>query len=169
MPLVSSETRNTDTGSRTRRQRLNVISNERIVVQFPHVVQSVDLEITWRGGEGVGFKDGGLKSCRLVPLKTAVTLDSEHRAPDLTLGKEKTDWRDKEVTHGFGEELLICLRDLSLLSSRKHVRRGVHAEQILRDCDVDCEDLWRRGQGLSSSTCELSHERALSAPQPQTD
>ena len=49
------------------------------------------------------------------------------------------------------------------------MRRVVHAEQILRDCDVDCEDLWRRGQGLSSSTCELSHERASSAPQPQTD
>ena len=37
------------------------------------------------------------------------------------------------------------------------MRRDVHAEQILRDCDDDCEDLWRRGQGLSSSTCEFSH------------
>ena len=34
--------------------------------------------------------------------------------------------------HGFAEELLICIRDLSLLSSRRHVRRGVHAKRILR-------------------------------------
>ena len=98
-----------------------------------------------------------------------MTLDSEHRAPDLTLGKKKTQRRDKDISHGFGGKLLLSLRDLSLLSSRRHVRRDVHAEQILRDCDDDCEDLWRRGQGLSSSTCELSHELASSAPQPQTD
>ena len=44
------------------------------------------------------------------------------------------DWEVHK--HGFAAELLICLRDLSLLSSRRHVRRGgVHAEQILRECD----------------------------------
>ena len=33
-------------------------------------------------------------------------------------------------THGIAADFLICIRDLSFLSSRRHVRRGVHAEQI---------------------------------------